>query len=477
MFRVCIVAMVLLVCAHAHAQQVPANAGDSGMHVLSNKLLLHDSIAVAMQSANRGLARIKATYDSINLSVNNTALRITRKIDSLARLNVVAPGLAKHLDSINQWKTEKIAELQRRTTAIESKVDAIEKKFGEGPGSLLIPDELKALDTEFKELRGHLNTGANAQNVLPNELMTMPPNSMAVAELPDLSKHTEGISVGDASKLELDPAALTNRLTDMKDEAGANLEQAIGLADVKKEIGKADALENMGDGLNEEALKSKIKEEVEREAVNHFAGQEKQLEQAMEKLGKLKLKYESVGSIADLPKRRPNPMKGKSFPERSVIGINIQFQRKDAWMLDFNPYAGYRIDRRFTTGIGWNQRVAFDWDQRAFQQSLVVFGPRAYMQVAIKKGFSARLEGEYMNTVLPPPFGTGRIDEKNRAWVFTPMAGIVKEYRFIKRVNGTMAVMYKFYDPHHRSPYNSPLNVRMGFEIAAKRTRATQTGN
>ncbi len=462
---------MVLACGSTHAQEDLVHLPDRAVSIIPDDRFLPDSMTRDLLSARNALEKIKAEYDSVSRTANHVLQATMQKLDSLASLDVIAPGLAKKLDSINQWKSAKITGLQQRMDVVGSKVHAIEQRLGSGFGAMPIPDELKALTSELKNLRGEINLNIDSRNVLPAELLTGLHENIADVGVPDVSGHIDRISIPEVSQPEVNTATIESTLTEVRENVSSNLEQVAGFDEVKAELGRAEPVTEMGEGLREEAVKSKIREEVQREAVNHFAGQQKELEQAIEKLGKLKLKYESVGSIAELPKRRPNLMQGKSFSERSVIGVNLQFQRKGLWMLDVNPYVGYKINQWFTTGIGWNQRVAYDWDQRSFQKAQVVFGPRAFMQAAIGKGFSGRLEGEYMNTVIPSSPFARTIDESNRQWVFTPMAGIVKAYRFARRVNGTMTVMYRFYDPHRRSPYNSPLNVRMGFEIAPKGSR------
>jgi hypothetical protein len=57
------------------------------------------------------------------------------------------------------------------------------------------------------------------------------------------------------------------------------------------------------------------------------------------------------------------------------------YQRKNAYLADFNPYVGYRISRRFTSGLGWNHRYAYDKKAKQFSSRSVIFGPRAFVLV------------------------------------------------------------------------------------------------
>jgi hypothetical protein len=207
------------------------------------------------------------------------------------------------------------------------------------------------------------------------------------------------------------------------------------------------------------------------EAMNHFAGKEQVLQAAMEKVSKYKQKYSSLQSIHDLPKRRPNEMRGKPFRERLVPGIAFQIQRKSNDLLvDFNVYAGYRFTGKFTSGLGWNQRVAYNSKSNDFNPHARVFGPRTFAEYNLFKGICPRVEFEFMNTFVPKAlFAPATTDVGNREWVWTAFAGLKKDYRFLKKVKGTTMVMFNVYNPLHRSPYADVMNVRFGFEFPQKK--------
>jgi len=70
---------------------------------------------------------------------------------------------------------------------------------------------------------------------------------------------------------------------------------------------------------------------------------------------KYKKKYPSFNSIAEVAKRPPNPMRNKPLIERIVPGIGFLIQKKgEDFMVDFNPYIGYRFTGRITAGPGWS---------------------------------------------------------------------------------------------------------------------------
>jgi hypothetical protein len=431
-----------------------------------------DSIQIA---AGNSFDNLKSSYDSINSAAIKEISTIQSRLDSVKNLNLPTTRLTARLDSLIQWKDAKL-------DSIRAKVDALKGKVEEKIESLALTDELKDKtneltamvdkldvslpDAEFPELDfGELNFG-DIKNPLSHTTL---PELKDLNLSTDLNELTDPIQEGIADVV---PENINDLPSTIEDEAS----KIVQLDDVQKQMGEVDDLKVMAGQLNDaEAVKEKLQEEIQQQAVDHFAGKEQQLEKAMETLAKYKKKYASVQSLEDLPKKRPNPMRDKPFVERLVPGIAIQIHRKDIWLVDFNPYLGYRLNERLTTGLGWNQRLGYNFEENEFQSELRIFGPRSYGEFNVAKGFSARLELEYMKTTVPTQFSSGHTDEQGMEWVFSSMIGLKKNYTFIKRVKGTVMLLYNIYDPHHRSPYGDKLNMRMGFEFPLKSKTKTKS--
>ena len=188
----------------------------------------------------------------------------------------------------------------------------------------------------------------------------------------------------------------------------------------------------------------------------------------MDKISKYKQKYSSVSSIKDLPKRPPNPMKGKPFIERLTPGIYFQYQRKNYYLLDVNPYAGYKLSGRFTMGLGWNHRLAWDSKYETWEKRSRIFGPRAFVDFKLEKGFIAHVEGESMNSFVPSTLH-GNPDAGHREWVWGCMTGLKKEYKIYKNLKGTALIQYNLFNRYYKAPYVDRLNSRIGFEYVLKK--------
>lgn len=222
-----------------------------------------------------------------------------------------------------------------------------------------------------------------------------------------------------------------------------------------------------GQANDPEALKKMAKQEIQKQAVNHFKGQEAVLQQAMDKMGKLKQKYPEISSLKDIAKRPPNPMKGKPLIERIVPGITIQVQKIHNVSIDFNPVVSYRFTGRINAGLGWNERLSFTkWNKLLPDDR--IYGPRVFGSFSFKKGFAAKAEVEKMNTLIPASILS---PDGSRQWVWSAFVGLKKDYSFIARVKGNVQVLYNLYDDHYNSPYSDRLNVRMGFELPMKKAK------
>ena len=141
------------------------------------------------------------------------------------------------------------------------------------------------------------------------------------------------------------------------------------------------------------------------------------------------------------------------------------FQKKGNFLMDFNLYAGYRVNGRLTTGIGWNQRVAYNLDRDEFNPKARVFGPRAFGEFKLGRGFSPLIEIEVMNTLIPTFTSNSRADDGMREWVLSGLVGIKKEYKFYKNIKGTTTIMINVLHPRNKSPYPDWINARFGFKF------------
>jgi hypothetical protein len=227
--------------------------------------------------------------------------------------------------------------------------------------------------------------------------------------------------------------------------------------------------------MNATDAKQMVVEKAEEAIVDHFAGHQEELNEAISKISKFKQRFSSVNSLSEITKRPPNPMKGKPLRVRLLPGLQFQFQkRNDDLLVDINPYLGYKITGNITAGIGWNQRIPYALNHNAFNPDVRVFGPRIFGEYLLGNGFTARLEIEEMNTYVFPSNKFHYADADSRDWVFGMMAGIKKEYRFFRNIRGTSTIMFNLLNHQRNKPYADVVNARLGFEFPPRKKRPRQ---
>ncbi len=427
---------------------------------------------------------IQTEYQHALAKIDAQTNRLNHRVDSLTRLNVPTSKYTRGLDSLNQLRqrieakfTSRLNQLKAKTTgklnaldlppeykepiqALTGKIDGLTLNTGDiNIPELNIPgfsipemDGLSDLTSKASDL-GNINKLGNLPGIKSpvGDLGNVTQQAQAYQE--DIKNITQG-NIGDVEKI---PETIESQASKID-----------GMDELQKQSGVVDGYKAKLDALNDpKAAKEKAVEMAKKAAVDHFAGKQEQLKAAMEKISKYKQKYSSVSSIKDLPKRPPNPMKGRPFVTRLVPGLYLQYQRKNLYLADFNPYVGYRISGRFTSGLGWNHRYAYDKKTRQFNSRAVIFGPRAYVDFKLGKGFIAHLEGESMNTFVPSTL-IGNPDTGQREWVWSFMTGIKKEYRIYKNLKGTALIQYNLFNRYYKAPYVDRLNSRIGFEYVIK---------
>ena len=428
------------------------------------------------------------TYRHAVAEIQSKTRTVNNTIDSLAKLNLPSGNYTRKADSLQRLKNSFESNYKSRFDSLKSKTIR----------------RLQSLDLppEYKEPLEKLTTNITDLNI-NTDIAKIPSLDIPGYPLPKMNG-LDGVTskVGEVGNIAntLNPPDVQTPVGDL-DKIGAqggtyqgdikNITQG-NIQDVEKfpetieaqasKIDGIDELEKQSGVLDEHNAKfdelaelndpAKAKEKAvamaKEKAVDHFAGKQEQLKSAMDKISKYKQKYSSLSSIKDLPKRPPNPMNGKPFIERLTPGIYFQYQRKNYYLLDVNPYAGYRLSGRFTMGLGWNDRIAWDskydrWDKRSR-----IFGPRAFVDFKLGKGFIAHVEGETMNSFVPSTLH-GNPDAGHREWVWSCMTGLKKEYKIYKNLKGTALIQYNLFNRYYKAPYVDRLNSRIGFEYVLKK--------
>jgi hypothetical protein len=457
-----------------------------------NLISLPDSLPPSLQKIDSIRHTFALTADSIQskyqetvAAINTRTNDLNRTIDSLNHLDLPTAKYTHTLDSLHQLHVS-------TTTKLKSKLDSLKAKTIGKLTALELPPEYKE---PLKNLTDNVDALSLEGDIKIPELKIPGYSLPEINGVGDLSAKAGGLGtldnadllpeiktpVGDVGQLSQQANAYQDDIKNIT-EGNLNDVQALpetieeqaskveGIDELQKQSGVIDQHKAKLDDLNDpDKAKEKAVGMAKEAAVDHFAGKEEQLKSAMEKISKYKQKYSSVSSIKDLPKRPPNPMKSKPFIERLGPGLYLQYQQKNFYLLDVNPYIGYKLTGRFTTGLGWNRRYAYDKDRGAFNARSRIFGPRGYVDFKLGKGFIAHLEGEAMNSFVPSTL-RGNPDAGHREWVWGMMTGIKKEYKIYKNLRGTALIQYNLFNRYYKAPYVDRLNSRIGFEYALKKS-------
>lgn len=440
-----------------------------------------DSIRIAF---NQEADSLETQYKQEISKIDRRANKLNNRIDSLSNLQLPSTKYTKSLDSLGRVRqkleekfTSRLSELKTKTTGKLNSLD-LPPEYQKPVQALTSKIDRFNLDTPGVDIPELRVPGFSVPKIGDLTSKTTDIGDIGNAgNIPGIKTPTGNVSdiTGQAKEYEEDIKNITSgnlkdiqKLPETIEQQAAKID---GMEELQKQSGIIDADKAKLAELNDpKKAKEKAVALAKKTAVNHFAGKEEQLKAAMDKIAKYKQKYSSVSSIKDLPKRPPNPMKGKPFVERLVPGLFLQYQRKDLYLVDFNPYVGYKISGRFVSGLGWNHRYAYDKKTKQFNSRSVIFGPRAYVDCKLGKGFIAHVEGESMNAFVPSTL-IGNPDTGAREWVWSFMTGIKKEYRIYKNLKGTALIQYNLFNRHYKAPYVDRLNSRIGFEYVLKKAK------
>ncbi len=489
------VLMFLIATTSVFAQSKEIDDATSG---ISNRILIQyglsklDSIELDFYQRSDSL---KSTHQNKLGSLESAKSHLQNKLDSLAALQLPTAKITKAIDSVNLLHGKTMADfneglqgIKDQTTAglkalklppeLNEKVSSITGNI-EGfkiPTSELNPPSLNLADNPLGKL-DNLNLSPSVPTI-DNPLGTInTPELNSIDGLKNVTGQASEIKevTGQVSGYGREAQQLAkgnlSGVNELPERAEAKAVEMSGLSNIKEHTQSIDRYKDLAEQAKDpDAVKEQVIERVQQAAINHFAGKEQQLQEAMETVAKYKKQYASVPDISKLPKKRPNEMKDKPLIDRLVPGIAFQIQKEgEDLMVDFNPYVGYRFTGRITGGLGWNQRLAYNTKQGFFNSKARVYGPRAFGEYNLWKGFCPRAEMEVMNTFVPPFTRPATMDLGSRQWVWGVFVGMKKDYRFLGGVRGTAMVMTRLFDPKHKSPYGDVINARFGFEFPVKR--------
>jgi len=436
----------------------------------NNALTALDSI---QREANDSFIGLKTKYDSVEQAYSSITSPLQHKIDSPNTLRLPTTTFVHQLSGVNQMRDAKLARIRRELDEMKS--------IANGKIDLLnLPPELKAKANDFTDAINKLDLNVPVENLhFPSLNLPRAPNiEIPALKISATSRLTKLPSAQVPGLSGITPASAELKGLNQAVPNGAGSIDKIGkMAESQitkiSEVGAIrEQLDQLPDTqfLSEDHAKQELLRQAGTAVVDQFAGKGDKLKSAMALAAKYKKNFISFNSFEDLRRKRLNEMRGKPLREKIVPGVAFQVQkRSNDVMVDFNPYAAYKFTGKLSGGTGWNCRVAFNMDNNRFNHDARIYGPRTFGEYELRNGFSPRVEFEVMNTFVPPFARTSHVDDRGRQWVWGAFVGIKKDYKFLKKINGTALVMFRLFDPHRQSPYADVINARFGFEFPLKK--------
>lgn len=427
---------------------------------------------------------LQKAYHAPLKTIQSRIAKLNHKKDSLSKLNLPTSAVTHQIDSLQKANVDKVKELN-------GKIEKVKNETLTKVSSLHLPPQAQnEINTLTKNIHGfslpnnllHL-PGTNFKIPGLGNNLSLPSNlSIPTTQIPSLQKldlssatrmpslaQLEGPLANDIKKIQALKGSLKNKANEKALE-----QDALKLASQNKEVKELVQEKNKVTGMEKqlEAMKNPNKKMDSlamaqlKPATNHFLGKEKELQSAMGELSKYKQKYSEVKSLTALPKRPPNPLKGKPWYERTVPGVNYLILNKHYAMVDVNPYVGWRFTPKLTGYLGWNQRIGIRKGSLHTDKYDRVYGVRAAVSYAWAHGFVFRLSPELMNAYIP--FGSAP-DEREQKVIFGLFGGVRKDFKIYKGIYGYSEGVYNFVQKPGQNIYGDRLSLRLGLEVKIKK--------
>ncbi len=194
--------------------------------------------------------------------------------------------------------------------------------------------------------------------------------------------------------------------------------------------------------------------------MKHFEKINESIEESAGQIDKLKKKYASVPDSNDLKTaKKKNSLSGIPAGKRIVFGGNFHLDIGDPLSLDFNPILGYRLDKKWTVGIGGTVRFNLNHtDSTGTQYRVPTTGVRGFGEYRFFKSFLAHAEYEVLANNV---FSSEQQNKFNRPTQSINI-GLGNTFGIYKGLKGKVLLLYNIVldgEPQYQSPWV----VRFGF--------------
>ncbi len=186
---------------------------------------------------------------------------------------------------------------------------------------------------------------------------------------------------------------------------------------------------------------------------------------ATQKLSKLASLGDSLQNLTLLNKRRRDSLRWKNFYFGGDFGLSVGGKQV---FVNVSPLVGFKLSEKFSIGGGSvfqylrTQVILIDPQGLNIKHTAqtLIYGGRGFTRLFLFEKFFAQGDAELINVQLPTTDGN-----KIRNWVPGAWAGAGYNFDIGRGMGINLIVSYNFLYKEGKSPYTSPLDVRLGIQF------------
>ncbi|NBW35940.1 MAG: hypothetical protein EBR30_13135 [Cytophagia bacterium] len=458
-----------------------------------------DTMPKQVISVQHKLDSTKSTLSLLHLSGRNRG-----KLDSLksAKLGSDTSSFSKKkasLDSLKENYAFRLDSIQQRIKdplKLQQKKDSLTQAYNGAVASKLkkIQDKGLGLTSEEKSFlhqSGMPNVGLNAPllpafnmptSSIPDVALNAPDLSLPQVSLPEASIPTTispDIKIPTLDKVGLPEMPMGEQLTKVKNisseaqvvgskvgdyakdvkeikdeglEKSQNLDKLVDegvqnidqVEAVQKELAGAEKLKQLQQ-LELDKIKNaqELRDQASSAVVNaKVLSNETLVKEQVEKMNKHKKKFDHIQDMRNIPKFKPNSMKGKTIIERLEPGVLFQFlkeKEKTNWFIA--PELLYKLSGTFAAGAAGLYSFQYTSAPKIVWTD-PVYGYKFIVQAKAYKSFYVRAEWESTSRMIS---STSQLNNwEQREWNKNYLAGLGRVQKISPRLNGYFWGFYNF---------------------------------
>jgi len=225
-----------------------------------------------------------------------------------------------------------------------------------------------------------------------------------------------------------------------------------------------DRSKGMRDLQSKELVKEQVMEQVggSEQQVSQMLGEK--IAEANTELASFKNKLDQLSDFPEINEEASNPLKGVPLKYRLVYSGNMNVNRGDPASLDINFNFAYRLYPKWSLGAGVNYRSNLGSDIDDIEIYMLGWGARSFIDFNITYNWFLEGAYEYFYGEKDGSLSKSNSDLNFKQKYETALVGLGYRYRISGKIKGKVMAFYDLLI-NQNSPYNNPLQFRVGFEF------------